>query len=286
MSITIWTGASGTGKTSAMFDEIIEANQDNPLGSNIYIITPTQNTLTYEGRISKSKDGQVSGSMRTGVYSFQRLMWHIYNEIGQPDKSVLSQAGHVMFIHNLMNEIKDDLNYYQTSQGYIKFSEKVLEQIIEFRAYNIEAEDLLDLEFSKGRTTEKYKDLSMIYSRWMKEINKYKVEDLNQIQQFINDLNHTNKVGSLKDAVIYIDGFHNFTESEFMLIHALEKRVKQVNLLLTHEKRDSEAGRMDIELFRKTEAVINRLQEIFGGNYLDFRYFNHEFLRSNREGIG
>lgn len=285
MSITIWTGASGTGKTSAMFDEIIEANQDNPLGSNIYIITPTQNTLTYEGRISKTKDGQVSGSMRTGVYSFQRLMWHIYNEIGQPDKSVLSQAGHVMFIHNLMNEIKDDLNYYQTSQGYIKFSEKVLEQIIEFRAYNIEAEDLLDLEFSKGRTTEKYKDLSMIYSRWMKEINKYKVEDLNQIQQFINDLNDTNKVGSLKDAVIYIDGFHNFTESEFMLIHALEKRVKQVNLLLTHEKRDSEAGRMDIELFRKTEAVINRLQEIFGENYLDFRYFNHEFLRSKKEGI-
>ena len=50
MSITIWTGASGTGKTSAMFDEIIEANQDNPLGSNIYIITPTQNTLTYEVR--------------------------------------------------------------------------------------------------------------------------------------------------------------------------------------------------------------------------------------------
>ena len=285
MSITIWTGASGTGKTSAMFDEIIEANQDNPLGSNIYIITPTQNTLTYEGRISKTKDGQVSGSMGTGVYSFQRLMWHIYNEIGQPDKSVPSQAGHVMFIHNLMNEIKDDLNYYQTSQGYIKFSEKVLEQIIEFRAYNIEAEDLLDLEFSKGRTTEKYKDLSMIYSRWMKEINKYKVEDLNQIQQFINDLNHTNKVGSLKDAVIYIDGFHNFTESEFMLIHALEKRVKQVNLLLTHEKRDSEAGRMDIELFRKTEAVINRLQEIFGENYLDFRYFNHEFLRSKKEGI-
>src|SRR5699024_3434177 len=140
----------------------------------------------------------------------------------------LSQAGHVMFIHNLMNEIKDDLNYYQTSQGYIKFSEKVLEQIIEFSAYNIEAEDLLDLEFSKGRTTEKYKELSMIYSRWMKEINKYKVEDLNQIQQFINDLNHTNKVGSLKDAVIYIDGFHNFTDSEFMLIHALEKRVKQV----------------------------------------------------------
>src|SRR5699024_9074443 len=139
-------------------------------------------------------------------------------------------------------------------KSYIKYTEKVVEQIIEFRAYNIEAEDLLDLEFSKGRTTEKYKDLSMIYSRWMKEINKYKVEDLNQIQQFINDLNHTNKVGSLKDAVIYIDGFHNFTESEFMLIHALEKRVKQVNLLLTHEKRDSEAGRMDIELFRKTEA--------------------------------
>lgn len=286
MSLTIWTGTSGTGKTSRMFKEIETLTKDEPLGSNIYIVTPTQNTLSYEQLITQPKDGEVGGSMRTSVFSFTRLMWHVYNELGQPDKESLSEAGHVMFMHKLMEDMKDVLSYYHTTRGFIKFSEKVLEQIVEFRAYNVAPEHLNGLEFTKGRSTEKYEDLSKIYKMWSEKISDYNIEDLNMIHQFIDDINKEENIRSLKDATIYIDGFHNFTESEFSLIYALEKKVKQVNLLLTHSKSDEAVqGARDILLFRKTEAVVTRLQELFGEHYVQFQHFDTEFLRSKSEGL-
>lgn len=286
MGITIWTGTSGTGKTSSMFNEIKELTKDSPLGSNIYIVTPTQNTLSYEQLITQPEDGLVTGSMRTSVFSFTRLMWHVYNELGQPEKESLSEAGHVMFMHKLMNDMKEFLNYYQTSGGYIKFSEKVLEQITEFRAYNVNPEDLNNLQFERGRTTEKYEDLNKIYSRWSEQIAEYNIEDLNMIQNFIDDISRTENIRTLNKATIYIDGFHNFTESEFALIYALEKKVAQINLLLTHRKSDdSEQGVRDVLLFRKTEAVVTRLQELFGEHYVEFRHFDDKFLRAKRTGL-
>src|SRR5690625_1910502 len=278
MGISIWTGTSGTGKTSHMFKEIEQLTADSPLGSNIYIVTPTQNTLSYEQLITQPKDGMVGGSMRTSVFSFTRLMWHVYNELGQPEKETLSEAGHVMFMHKLMNDMKGVLNYYHTSQGYIKFSEKVLEQITEFRAYNVAPDHLDDMQFTKGRTTEKYEDLSKIYKLWSEKIGTYNIEDLNMIHNFIDDINRARNIRSLDDATIYIDGFHNFTESEFSLMYALEKKVKQINLLLTHSKADEgEQARRDTLLFRKTEAVVTRLQEIFSEDYVEFMHFESEF---------
>lgn len=286
MGITIWTGTSGTGKTSRMFNEIEELTKDSPLGSNIYIVTPTQNTLSYEQLITQPKNGEVGGSMRTSVFSFTRLMWHVYNELGQPEKESLSEAGHVMFMHKLMSDMKEVLNYYYTSGGYIKFSEKVLEQITEFRAYSVTPEHLKNLQFERGRTTEKYEDLNKIYSMWSEQIAEYNIEDLNMIHNFIDDINREENIRSLQGATIYIDGFHNFTESEFDLIYALESKVAQINLLLTHSKSDdSEQAGRDIQLFRKTEAVVTRLQELFGEHYVEFRHFDDEFLRAKSTGL-
>ncbi|WP_371814694.1 hypothetical protein [Jeotgalicoccus sp. WY2] len=144
--------------------------------------------------MTQPKNGFVTGSMRTSVFSFTRLMWHVYNELGQPEKESLSEAGHVMFMHKLMNDMKEVLNYYHTSGGYIKFSEKVLEQITEFRAYSVQPEQLFDMQFERGRTTEKYEDLNKIYSMWSEQIAEYNIEDLNMIQNFIDDINRVDNI--------------------------------------------------------------------------------------------
>src|SRR5699024_11694628 len=77
----------------------------------------------------------------------------------------------------------------------------------------------------------------------------------NIINTFMDVLDLHPDVKSLKDAVIYIDGFHNFTESEFQLIARLSKRVKTINVLLTHKGENK-------TLLRKTDASIDRLQEL------------------------
>ena len=74
MGITIWTGTSGTGKTSQMFNEIEALTKDSPLGSNIYIITPTQNTLSYEQLIATAE--RRAG---WGQYEDERIQFYTFN---------------------------------------------------------------------------------------------------------------------------------------------------------------------------------------------------------------
>ncbi|MCG7331752.1 PD-(D/E)XK nuclease family protein [Salinicoccus roseus] len=279
MGINIWTGISGTGKTQRMFDEINAITSEAPLGSSIYIITPTQNTLRYENIITNPTGENPSvGSLRTAVFSFSRLMWHIFNETGHSTRDALSESGHIMLLHKMMNEMKSEFEFYRDSAQYIKFSGKVLDMLSEFRAYRVSPDDFGRIETPSGRIRDKMHDLEIIYRNWEKRITELQIEDINLADQFINLLYSDTPIRSLEDAVIYIDGFHNFTESEFALIQALETRVREINLLLTHQGTNK-------QLFRKTDSVIERLRYHMGDHRLSFEHFGEDFRRSSRNGL-
>src|SRR5699024_6816958 len=154
MGVNIWTGVSGTGKTDQMFREIEAITMDEPLGSNIYIITPTQNTLQYERIITAGTNENIVGSLRAGVFSFQRFIWHIFNEIGRGSRETSSESGLVMPLHKRMNGTEAGIKYYQDSSQYTKFSKKVLDMLKEFRTYRGTADDI-GLETSEK---ERYQD--------------------------------------------------------------------------------------------------------------------------------
>ncbi len=277
MGINIWTGVSGTGKTDQMFREIEAMTLDAPLGSNIYIITPTQNTLQYERIITAGSDNRITGSLRAGVFSFQRFIWHVFNEIGGGSRETLSESGQVMLLHKLMNDMKPDFKYYQDSSQYIRFSKKVLDMLKEFRTYRVSVDDIGNVRSEKERYQDKLYDLTHIYKNWLEIIRQLNIEDLNIINSFLAALEATPDIKALKDAVIYIDGFHNFTESEFQLIAALSKRVKTVNVLLTHKGENK-------TLFRKTDASITRFQELLGSS-VKIIHFEDRFRRSDKMGL-
>lgn len=151
MRVNIWTGVSGTGKTDQMFKEIEAMTLDEPLGSSIYIITPTQNTLQYERILTAGTNENLVGSLRAGVFSFQRFIWHIFNEIGGNSRETLSESGQVMLLHKLMDDMKDSFKYYQDSSQYIRFSKKVLDMLMEFRTYQVSVDDIGSVRSEKER---------------------------------------------------------------------------------------------------------------------------------------
>lgn len=181
MRVNIWTGVSGTGKTEQMFREIEAMTLDAPLGPNIYIITPTQNTLQYERIITGETDEGITGSLRTGVFSFQRFIWHVFNEIGGGSRETLSESGQVMLLHKMMNDMKEGFKYYQDSGQYIKFSKQVLDMLKEFRTYQVGVDDVGSVRSEKERYQDKLYDLTHIYKSWLEEIEKLNIEDLNII---------------------------------------------------------------------------------------------------------
>ena len=145
--IHIWTGVSGTGKTTHMFEEIIKKTEKEPLGNKIFIITPTQNTLTYESMLTDPDKSIYSGSLRTSVLSFSRFMWHILNEIGAGNRDTLSESGHIMLIHKLIESFgEDELKYYRDSKNHVKFSRKVMDMIEEFVSYEVDVETLESID--------------------------------------------------------------------------------------------------------------------------------------------
>ena len=279
MSIKIWTGISGAGKTKQMFDEIDEETAHSPLGPGIYIITPTQNTLRYENIITSrgGTDGR-SGSLRAGVFSFARFIWHVFNETGHQTRDALSESGHIMMLHKMMTEMKTELKFYKDSAQYIRFSNKVLDMLKEFNAYRVAPEDLNRIESDSGRMQDKFSDLHSIYGQWLKRTEALQIEALDLTDQFISLLYSDAVIHGLEDAVIYIDGFHNFTESEYAMIQALATRVKTINILLTHQGENK-------QLFRKTDTVIERLRFYMGDASLDFLHFGRAFKRSEKRGL-
>lgn len=277
MAVHIWTGQSGTGKTERMFREIDALTEAEPLGSNVYILTPTQNTLQYERIITEAREGR-TGSLRTGVFSFQRFMWHVFNETGQTNRETLSDSGHVMLIHKLMHTLKDELKYYRDSSGYIKFSKKILEMLKEFRAYQVTPGELFEIKGNTARDADKFHDLAVIYEAWQEQIKTENIEDVSLMDHFINLLYSDETIHTLKDAVIYVDGFHNFTESEFQLLKALSVRVESLTVLLTHKGENK-------TLFRKTDAVIERIYTIIGEDDVHIQRFDDGFRRSPEIGL-
>lgn len=278
MTIKIWTGVSGTGKTGRMFDDIEAETKGRPLGAAIYIITPTQNTLRYENIITDARGNGGGGSLRAAVFSFSRFMWHVFNETGHSTRDALSESGHIMLLHKMMTEMKEELSFYRDSSQYIKFSGKVLDMLKELSAYRVTPLDLRRAEPDTGRMKDKFSDLCHIYEQWLRRTAELQIEDLNLTDQFIDLLYSGETIRSLEDAVIYIDGFHNFTEVEYALIEALHSRVREINILLTHQGTNK-------ELFRKTDAVIERLRFFMGDDNLEFEHFGQDFKRSEKKGL-
>ncbi|CAD2073264.1 PD-(D/E)XK nuclease family protein [Phocicoccus pinnipedialis] len=281
--IHIWTGISGTGKTTHMFEEIIKKTEKEPLGNKIFIITPTQNTLTYESMLINPHESTYSGSLRTSVLSFSRFMWHILNEIGAGNRDTLTESGHIMLIHKLIESFdEDELKYYRDSKNHVKFSGKVLDMIEEFVNYEVDIETLESIKWPNNRMAEKYADLVKIYKKWQYTILEHNIEKMNAMPDFVDRLAKLspNEVPSLRNATIYIDGFHNFSEVEYRFLKVLNKFTDDIHLILLQDGNNK-------SLFRKTNAVIDRLQmlDMFTESGTEIIKFDERNLRANKQGL-
>lgn len=257
-TIEFWTGRSGVGKSQRMFNEIFEENKESPLGPYIYIITPTQNTLRYETELTQHELG---GSMRTGVFSFNRFIWHVMNEMVFERKDSVSDHSQILLLFQIMNELNEAgrLQYFKDTANELDFSSKVLDMIKELIRYNVSADMLREIDYSHQSTQDKMHDVILIYEAFQKRTEALNIENFNMNQQLIEILQSGQVLNTIQDATIYIDGFHNFTESEIQLIVELSKHVKKVTILLLHLDVSQQP-----ELFRKTNFVIERIRELTG----------------------
>lgn len=138
MELNTYIGRAGTGKSTAMLEYIKKEMKKDPLGDPIILIAPTQSTFQLEQTFVN--DSELNGSLRTEVLHFERLSHRVFQEVGGLTEQRLSKAALEMMIYHLVQKHKDELKLYQSQSKYYGFSEKLAEQIQDFKKYSVTAE--------------------------------------------------------------------------------------------------------------------------------------------------
>lgn len=278
MELNTYLGRAGTGKSYYMIENIKQQMKVDPLGDPIILIAPTQSTFQLEQ--SFVNDKELNGSLRTEVLHFERLSHRIFQEIGGLTEERLTQAATEMMIYNLVQQHKSELKLYKSQVNYYGFSEKLTEQIQDFKKYSVTPDHLqtfLQENEIQTRTRHKLEDISLIYHYFEERINDKFITAEDSLNHFIEIMHQSEWI---KRAEIYIDGFHNFSTLEYQIIKALVQNAKQVTVLLTTDGNED-----PFSLFRKPSEVLTHLQEIANdlGITLNRQYFREQHRFNNKD---
>ncbi|MDT4118292.1 helicase-exonuclease AddAB subunit AddB, partial [Staphylococcus aureus] len=127
------------------------------------------------------------------------------------------------------------------------------------------------------RTKNKLEDIALIYREFEQRIQNEFITGEDSLQYFIDCMP---KSEWLKRADIYIDGFHNFSTIEYLIIKGLIKYAKSVTIILT-----TDGNHDQFSLFRKPSEVLRHIEEI--ANELNIsierQYFKQLYRFNNQD---
>src|SRR5699024_12067749 len=78
MTLRFVLGKVSTKKSEFIIDEIKTELKEKPIGPSIFYVTPEQ--MTFEQEKTLFKSDELIGSIRSQVFSFSRLAWHVIQE--------------------------------------------------------------------------------------------------------------------------------------------------------------------------------------------------------------
>ena len=101
MSLQLILGGSGTGKSTRLYQMIVERSVQFP-DEKTLLIVPEQKTMQAQKNIVMHHPRH--GVMNVDVLSFERLAYRIFEELGLNQKEILEDTGKSMIIRRILTE--------------------------------------------------------------------------------------------------------------------------------------------------------------------------------------
>ena len=106
MSVRFLLGASGSGKSRQIYNEIIQASIKEP-ERNFYLIVPEQYTMEAQRELVTMHPA--GGMMNIDAIGMNRLAYRVFDELGISTGQVLEDFGKSMLIKKILCEQQDTL---------------------------------------------------------------------------------------------------------------------------------------------------------------------------------
>lgn len=267
LSIQFLLGRTGTGKTTTILQEIIDKASNEPQGKPIIYLVPDQMTFQSEMQLINSKQ---RGMTRVQVLSFSRLALRVLQETGGISRYHLQRTGINMLLRKIVEKEKSNFTLFGKTTDTNGFIDQLEQMVSEFKRYNISTESLQEqYETLKSKPKkrpqeqvlqEKLHDIHLVFQKLELELaNKYigSEDYLQLLSQKIT------KSDYLKDAILYIDGFHSFTPLELLVLEQLFIHCSTVKLVLTIDRPYEIEERLnELDLFFETARSYQELLEL------------------------
>ena len=162
MSLRFYTGASGAGKSTGLYKEIIQRSGKEP-DRNFLIIVPDQ--FTMQTQMDLVTMHPCKGIMNIDVLSFGRLSHRIIEEVGADERPVLDDTGKSLVLRKIAGKLKGETSVIGGNLNKTGYIHEVKSAISEFMQYGIgveELEKLTDYSKKRGQLYHKLKDLGVL----------------------------------------------------------------------------------------------------------------------------
>ena len=271
-------GASGVGKTTYIYDEIIRESMDN-IDKQYILLVPDQFTMETQKDIVVRHPRH--GSMNIDILSFGRLAYRVFEELGISKMSILDDTGKTLLLRHAIEKSQDKLELFYDKYKFFGFVEEMKSSISELYQYGISPEQLDKvIEDTKDHkaTSMKLHDIKIIYEAFKEEVKSISDEDNTYItkEEVLSKLCEViNESKIVKDSVIYIDGFTGFTPVQNRLLGLLLECSSQMNIAITLPQDECDGltsvGFTEVkehELFAMSKNSINKLMALAADRHI------------------
>ncbi|CRZ33438.1 DNA helicase/exodeoxyribonuclease V subunit B [Herbinix hemicellulosilytica] len=260
MSLQLYLGSSGSGKSYQMYHRIIEESIQNP-DTNYLIIVPEQFTLQTQKDIVTMHPNH--GVMNVDILSFMRFAYRIFDEVGGNDYPVLEDTGKSMVIRKVVEEKKKDLILFGAGVRKSGFVNELKSLLSEFYQYNIRPDDfdkMMGIAEKKPVLRAKLKDIRTIYEGFA-EFMRQRYITAEEILVVLGKV--IDKSKWLKNSVVCFDGFTGFTPCQNEILAKIMRLAKKVIVTVTIDPREPIGDEnAEYRLFGLSQKTIRKLYKI------------------------
>lgn len=287
MSLQLWLGNAGSGKSYNLFNYITKEAEKHP-DYNYLVIVPEQFTLqTQYDLVNMSK---TEGIINIDVLSFARLAHRVFEEVGYANGSglLIDDMGKSLIIRRLASQYENELpilGKHLKKLGYISEIKSVISEFMQYGIGNNEIESFKKAAKAsgKGRLNSKLDDIQVLFNAFRKYIDEKYITSEEILDRVSSVVPESKK---LKKSIIAFDGFTGFTPVQYKLIEALLVNCVDVHVTVLKdtcsEKKADETDEQNLfymsyktitELNKRAKVnSINKKPDVIIGDDIPIRY--------------
>ena len=236
MSLQFITGASGAGKSTYIYRQIIARSEKEPEG-RFFILVPDQFTMQTQKDLVMQHPNH--GIMNIDVLSFVRLAYRIFEETGGQALPVLDDEGKNLILRKIAGDYEKDLKVLKGNMKKLGYISEVKSVLSEFDQYDIGEEELRQMKAAAGENSRLYyklQDLEVLYIGF----KKYLEDRFITKEELLDALCRVVKGSDiLKESTIVLDGFTGFTPVQNRLLGELLEVCREVIVTVTMDDREN-----------------------------------------------